>query len=130
MLTAEQPNREPYGKVYEKEREPCSGGHYLSTDIWKIVPNGHCAVCEKKIVPYAEVYYQKHNDNGIAFCWKYDARYYCKECAERETRNEYMIFLPREERRFSSVKDNQTLQTIEYEDGSLLEEMTSREKSR
>ena len=131
MLTAEQPNREPYGEIYEKERELCSGGRYLSTDTMKIIPLGHCAICEKKIEPYSEKYYQKHNDNGVRYCWIFDeAHFYCKECAERESRNEYMIFLPSEKTRFSSVKDNQTLQTIEYEDGSLMEEMTVREKSK
>ena len=126
------PNREPFGQVFEKkDREPCSSGRYWSSDIMQIVDRGHCAICKKEIVPYTGKYYQKHNDNGVRYCWMFDAaHFYCKECAENESRKEYGCFLPSESRRYYPVKDAQTLTVIEYEDGSLMEEMTRREKNR
>lgn len=131
MFVSEKANTEPFGQVFEKkDRDPCSKGRYWSTDIMQIVEHGHCAICKREIVPYSEKYYQKHNEDGFRFCWIFDAaHFYCKDCAENECKKEFGFFQI-ESSRYYPVKDNQTLTVIEYEDGSLLEEMTSREKNR
>lgn len=131
MLIAQKPNTEPFGFEIKREIEYCRNHRFWSTDKMKIIPVGHCAICEKEIVPYSTVYFQKHNDNGVRYCFRFDAaHFYCEECAKKESQKEYGIFLPRETGRFTSCRDNQLVVTREYEDGSLLADMTSREKPR
>lgn len=123
----------PKTKQYEWAAEMIDKNTYFSDGPeMHHLNKGQCRICEKQITPYSQKYFQKHYENGYKYCIQYDCdNFYCEDCAKTESdKNFFNDCLPREVDRFTSMRDEQLVETVIYEDGSRLEEMTSREMAR
>lgn len=123
----------PKTKQMEWDREEIDRTQYLTIGgTTRRIPKGSCRLCGEEIKPYPTKYFQKHYENGMKYCFLYDAAsYFCEACARKEAGEEFSNdILPREAYRFTSMRDEQQVDTIVYEDGSRLEELTSRELAR
>lgn len=100
------------------------GKHY-------VIDKGCCRLCTKPITPYTQKYYQKHYESGTKYSLLFDCEhFYCEECAKKEASKDYFTdILPAEVNRFESMRDGELVETVVFEDGSRLEEMTSRERA-
>ncbi len=153
MVILQNPNTEPYGDVinpnllwntkavmrwdnyikqYVWDHEETDNTHYVAhiDGHIKVIPVGDCRLCGKKITPYPTKYYQKHSEHCNHYSFLFDAEhYYCEECAKAESSKFYFInLLPREVNRYTTMRDDQLVEVKEYEDGSIVEEMTVRER--
>lgn len=155
MTILQTPNTEPYGDIIDAHlmwntKPVMRWDNYIKTEVWdheetdkthyveyinghfKTIPVGNCRLCEKEIKPYKTKYYQAHSDAGIHYCFRFDAEhYYCEECAQKEASKYYFdnLIPPRELRRFETMRDDELVEVREYEDGSLIENMTLKERT-
>ena len=154
-MRIKQPSMEPYGDILTHDIQWASKpveewNHKVNMWVWAAdmiddthyiewingefmkLPAGSCRLCAKKIKPYKNKYYQKHYDNGVKYCFLYDAEhYYCEACAKKESAKDFFTEnLPFEVNRFQTMRDGEYVETIIYSDGSRWEEMTSRERAR
>ena len=106
--------------------------HYFEFRGFKHFEKGQCRICGKKIEPYVQKYFQKHYENGMKYCFQFDCDgYFCEDCAKVEgNKNYFNDCIPRVVDRWTSVVDNEQVETVVYADGSRLEELTTREMAK
>lgn len=100
-------------------------GSYISSKL--------CRCCKKEIKPYKENYYKKVYEYNHWYNTRIEqSSGYCKECALKKAVVINYGWNPSIaiDREFTSIRDDQEVKTQIMCDGSIIEEMTDREKTR
>lgn len=99
-------------------------GSYISSKL--------CRSCKKEIKPYTENYYKKVFEYNRWYNTRYEqSSGYCKECALKKAVVINYGWNPAlsVSHEYETVRDDQNVKVQIFDDGSILEEMTNREKA-